>query len=91
MSENTITCPEHLNITMVQSFKESLQAAFDQGGEHLVDISAVQKVDTTGVQLLLVFQRALQQQGGKVRFGGESESFSNTVAMLGLTEHFTLS
>jgi anti-anti-sigma regulatory factor len=88
MTSYTIHCPQHLNITMVEGFRESLQAALDTSGECILNISLVEKVDSVGMQILIVFQEAMEKQGGVVRYKGESEVFMKTASILGLSHYF---
>lgn len=84
----TVHCPQHLNITMVEGFKGALQAAIDEGGECHLNVSLVEKVDSTGVQLLLVFQEAMKAKDGVVKLKGESEPLFTTLDVLGLSQKF---
>ena len=84
MISYTIHCPQHLNITMVEGFRDSLQAAVDSGGECILNVALVEKVDSLGLQLLLAFQTAMEQQHSVVRYKGESDMFTKTARMLGL-------
>lgn len=88
MSAYTVHCPQHLNITMVEGFKEALQAAVDKGGECALNISLVEKVDSTGLQLLVAFKKAMMAQSASVYLKGESEVFTTTCDGLGLTAYF---
>lgn len=88
MSSYTVHCPQHLNITMVESFKESLQAAVDKGGDCHLNISMVEKIDSTGMQLLVAFKIAMQSHGGGVKIKGDSEAFATTASVLGLSHLF---
>jgi anti-anti-sigma regulatory factor len=84
----TVHCPQHLNITMVEGFKEALQAAVDKGGECHLNISLVEKIDSTGMQILVAFQNAMVEQGGLVKIKGSSDIFESTSDVLGITSLF---
>jgi len=73
---------------MVEGFKATLQSAIDTGGECYIDISPVEKIDSTGLQCLISFQSALTEQGGKLFLTGESECFSSIAEGLGLADLF---
>ena len=88
MTAYTLHCPQHLNITMVEGFKEALQAAIDKGGDCQLNVALVEKIDSTGLQLLLAFQSAMVAQGGSVKLKGDSEIFESTVDVLGMTPLF---
>jgi len=85
----TLHCPQHLNITMVDGFKETLQAALDEGGDCKLNIALVEKIDSTGLQLLLSFQQALVKQGCRLVLKGESDIFFSTLETVGMTNLFT--
>ncbi|WP_196158018.1 lipid asymmetry maintenance protein MlaB [Reinekea sp. G2M2-21] len=84
----TIHCPQHLNITMVDGFKETLQAALDKGGACKLNVGLVEKVDSTGLQLMIAFRKALVQQGGSVEVKGKSEAFDIALETLGMKHLF---
>ncbi len=84
MPGNKVECPQQLNITMIESFKHSLQSALDQGGVCTVDASAVERIDSTGLQLLIAFEQAIQKQGGELKISDPSEVFQTTANTLGL-------
>lgn len=88
MTSYTVHCPQHLNITMVEGFKEALQAAVDKGGDCQLNISLIDKVDSTGIQMLIAFQKAMLAQGATVKIKGESEVFESTADVLGVTQLF---
>ena len=88
MDTYTVHCPQHLNITMVEGFKEALQAAVDKGGHCLLNISLVDKVDSTGMQMLIAFQKAMIDHGGSVKLKGSSDVFESTANVLGMDTLF---
>ena len=88
MTSYTIHCPQHLNITMVEGFRESLQAAIDRSGKCIVNVSLVEKVDSVGMQILVTFRYAMEKHNGVVRFKGDSDIFTKTASVLGLSSHF---
>jgi anti-anti-sigma regulatory factor len=76
---------------MIDSFKHTLQSALDAGGEWIVDASHVEKVDSTGYQLLLAFKADLAKIGGNMVISQPSAIFIDTALMLGLSEHLIAS
>lgn len=83
-----VHCPQHLNITMVEGFKESLQAVLDTGSDCSLSIGLIEKLDSTGVQLLISFQQAMQKNACQLVFKGESEVFSQYLKVFGLESFF---
>lgn len=84
MSAYTIHCPQHLNITMLEGFREALLASLETGGECRLNISLVEKVDSTGMQMVVAFRQAMTAKGATVQMKGESEIFSEAAQILGL-------
>ncbi len=84
-----LDCNEILDITRIQQWYD---AALHQLGEVADDIhihvSALQKIDTAGIQVLLVIVRHVEARGKKVIWSELSPAFINAATMLGL--HVTL-
>ena len=85
----TLHCPQHLNITMVDGFKETLQSALDEGGDCKLNVALVEKMDSTGLQLLIAFQQALVKQGCHLVLKGDSDVFTSTLETVGMSTLFT--
>lgn len=66
------------------SLKSDLAKLLDQSGIVTLDISAVQRIDTAGLQVIAVFIRERESQGRKVQWRGHAPAVSNAAALLGL-------
>jgi anti-anti-sigma regulatory factor len=51
-----------------------------------IDVSQVEHIDTAGMQLLLAFSKAVQEQGGVPDWQGWSAAYAGTAELLGLTK-----
>jgi anti-anti-sigma regulatory factor len=66
------------------SLKTALSELMYAPGEAILDVSAIERVDTAALQLLYAFARDRKAQGGIVTWSGNSECFSEAVNALGL-------
>ncbi|MGP1665043.1 MAG: STAS domain-containing protein [Rhodanobacter sp.] len=51
----------------------------------MLDAGAVERVDTAALQLLVVYQRELEQRGSHLCWAGTSPAFDEAADLLGLT------
>lgn len=59
-------------------------------GIHALDLSAVELLDTAGVQLLLLAVRAAQEEGRTLRVSAASQPVRAVIALLGLESRLGL-
>jgi len=78
-----ITLDTVITLTEVSQLRDSLLGHTGASEIH-IDVSKVEHIDTAGLQLLLAFSKAIQQQGGKLSWTGWSEAYSGTAELLGL-------
>ena len=52
-----------------------------------IEVSAVERIDASALQLLTAFKLALRQQQRALEWMGDSEAFQRAVRGLGLNEH----
>jgi anti-anti-sigma regulatory factor len=69
------------------SLKTALNDLVRVKGEAILDVSAIERIDTAVVQLLYAFVRDRKAQGDKVVWVGNSECFTDAVKLLGLATH----
>ena len=62
----------------------SSYVALDQ--DVCIDLSNVSQIDSSGMQLLLCFVKAKQDQGKKVYWQGQSDQFQEVAEMLNMQE-----
>lgn len=74
------------NIQTVSKLYERLVNALDDSDRIEIDASAVSQIDTSTLQLLLVFKRSALKRNKEVSFDFPSERFMEASSLLGLTE-----
>lgn len=68
MSIETMVAPDELTIHQMNSFGNELIMRLGQGNVVNLDLSSVQKIDTSGLQLLLMANREAINQRGTLHF-----------------------
>lgn len=77
--------PPILDLSGAVMLKQECQAALAKGTSLVMDASAVSKVTTPSLQVLVATSVALNQMGGAtLTFTGASQSFRDSVTGLGL-------
>lgn len=59
----TISVTGDLTVAYVAEHRDAFAARLTDGAEHVVDLSAVDELDTAGLQLLLVLTREIERRG----------------------------
>jgi phospholipid transport system transporter-binding protein len=68
------------------SLKMGLAKLLNEPGTVTLDISAVQRIDTAGLQVIAAFVRERESHGRQVLWRGEAPAMSNAARLLGLGE-----
>ncbi len=66
------------------SLKAHLAKLLDDAGTVTLDISAVQRIDTAGLQVIAAFIRERESQGRRVEWRGHAPALWNAAELLGL-------
>jgi anti-anti-sigma regulatory factor len=67
------------------SLKTGLAKLLDESGSVALDISAVQRIDTAGLQVLVTFCRECESQGRQVEWRGSAPVITSAAKLLGLS------
>lgn len=67
-----IQCGEALTIYEVGAIKAKLLPLTKEVSNYRIDLSKIEDIDTAGIQLLLAFQKQIENEGGTVRLEGYS-------------------
>lgn len=59
-------------------------------GEIVLDVEGLERVDTAALQLLVLFRRELESQGGALRWRGANAVLSEAAGLLGLEQLLNL-
>ncbi len=73
-----------LTISTAEALRAELLALVEGGGDVSIDGSAVESVDTAGMQVLVAFRRALQDGNRKLIWSGCSAALMDISGLLGL-------
>jgi anti-anti-sigma factor len=90
MNQIEIKCPKHLNITMIDAFHEQIAEDVSIYNSILLDLSDVEKADTTGLQLLCSIDISMKKKGGSLALKNINEEVQAVFNTLGLKEHFVV-
>jgi len=82
----TLRLEPSLRIGEVETRRDMLLRLLDRREPVRIDVSALQSVDTAGVQLLLAFRREADRRGIPVDYCGESPELLNALRLLGLAD-----
>ena len=84
-----LDCGEILDITQIKQWHEEATSKLgDVQADVNIDVSALQKIDTAGIQELTAIVRHIESRGKQVIWSELSPAFINAATMLGL--HATL-
>jgi ABC-type transporter Mla MlaB component len=67
------------------SLKTGLTKLLDEAGTVTLDISAVQRIDTAGLQVIATFVRERESHGREVEWRGSAPAISSAAKLLGLS------
>ncbi len=85
-----VTLDERIDIGRVEAvyskFEESLQRTENVD----IDASGVERIDTSGFQVVVAFCRAIEKSGRSVRITAVSEAFRSNARLLGLEPHLPI-
>jgi ABC-type transporter Mla MlaB component len=73
------------------SLKAGLAKLLDDAGMVTLDISAVQRIDTAGLQVIATFVRERESRGRPVEWRGNAPALSAAAKLLGLSSFLKLS
>ena len=83
-----ITLEDSVTIAQAFELKLELQNALAEAKPVIVELTALDRIDTAVMQLLLVFARAAKVDGIPVEWKGSSKVFGRALDLLGIREEF---
>jgi anti-anti-sigma factor len=86
MAANLVTLPEELTVYHVQQIASGLIASIAAGEALQIDLSEVCRIDTAGLQLLIVLYREARRAGTQLEFLNPTSVVSETAGFCGLDE-----
>lgn len=85
-----LSCPDSLDISMVEGFYGQLQQALQEQGSLLIDGSRVERADAAALQTLYAFLRQAKDMDMQVQWRQPSEALHRSARLLGLSSHLGL-
>jgi ABC-type transporter Mla MlaB component len=73
------------------SLKAGLAKLLNESGIVTLDVSAVQRIDTAGLQVIAAFVRERERQGRQVEWRGSAPALTAAAKLLGLSSFLKLS
>jgi phospholipid transport system transporter-binding protein len=73
------------------SLKAGLAKLLDESGSVALDVSAVQRIDTAGLQVIVAFVRERESLGRQVEWRGSAPALTSAAKLLGLSSFLKLS
>jgi ABC-type transporter Mla MlaB component len=86
MSTLALALASHCTIKDAAALKLDLCAIAQEDADVSIDVTAVERIDTSTMQLLCAFVRDRMERKQKVLFKGDSQSWSEAVRLLGIAE-----
>ncbi|WP_373020367.1 STAS domain-containing protein [Thiomicrorhabdus sp.] len=88
---DTITLPESLTIHTIDNIYTELRESLSNSGDEVViNAEAVETIDTSGLQALLILVNTAQQENKSITWQNASELLSQSAEKLGLSEALKL-
>jgi len=81
----TFAMAAECTVSDASTLKTSLGKLLEDSGAVTLDISAVQRIDTAGLQVIATFVRERESQGRQVLWRGSAPALSAAVKLLGLS------
>lgn len=82
-----IALEERVDISRAEDIYGKFEDAFQRSENIDIDAGAVERIDTTGFQILVAFYRAMEKSRRKVRLIRASDVFQSNAKLLGLEHH----
>lgn len=88
--KDALQLQEELTIADCDDYYQQLVSRIEQGGDIILDGSAVTRIDTAFIQLLYLVQRTLMETDSSLQWQAISPAIDNSVRLLGLSEQLAL-
>lgn len=85
-ANNTVTLPQRMDISAVSEIYLTLSAALEKNKPIVMDAAAVERIDASGLQMLLAFVLQANMQSVNCLWESPSAVFVKSGALLGLNK-----
>ena len=89
-ADRSVTLAAECTVAEADALKSELAGRLDEPGPVTVDVSALQRIDTAGLQLLAAFVRDRRTAGRAVEWRGQAPALQAAAGLLGLTDMLEL-
>ena len=89
-SQDAIVLPEDFTIALAGEYYQLMMNHLEEGHDIPLDGGSVSRIDASGIQLLLVVQRALADTGHSLHWNAVSAPLRESVALLGMSDSLAL-
>ena len=87
----TVSCGEVLDIARVSEFYTELTMILNEEKPIEIDASQLERIDISGIQVLLAFYQKVKSSGFDISWSNPSESMLRSAKLVGLQEQLGLS
>ena len=87
----TVSCGEVLDIARVGEFYTELTMILNEEKPIEIDASQLERIDISGLQVLLAFYQKVKSSGFDINWSNPSESMLRSAKLVGLQEQLGLS
>lgn len=84
-----VCLPADCRLAAQAALKSELEQVL-QHGDIVIEAQALERVDTAALQLLVLFRRELEQNGGALAWRGTNDVLREAAALLGLEQSLNL-
>ena len=88
--DGSLTLAAECTVAEAESLKSELARRLDEAAPVTLDVSALQRIDTAGLQLLAAFVRDRRTAGRAVEWRGSADALTGAAGILGLTDMLEL-
>jgi anti-anti-sigma regulatory factor len=81
---------ENLSIAHVRDLHAAVCSRADAGGTLVLDLAAVDTIDTAGIQLLIAIHQDASRRGQAVELSGMPDAASSAIRLLGMANELGL-
>lgn len=87
VASHVISLDERVDISRAEDIYGKFEEALQRSDNIDIDAGVVERIDTTGFQILVAFCQAMEKRGRKIRLVKVSDVFTSNAKLLGLDAH----
>lgn len=87
VASHVISLDERVDISRAEDIYGKFEEALQRSDNIDIDAGVVERIDTTGFQILVAFCQAMEKRGRKIRLITVSDVFASNAKLLGVDAH----